>query len=91
MQLNSRKSPAEHAIKSKVEKQKEISKEKDHYIKVVGEICRLTEEELNESHWITTIRTGENISFEDLCQQFGQEVLQLLIDQLVDELVIFAQ
>ncbi|KAH0635693.1 hypothetical protein KY290_036101 [Solanum tuberosum] len=91
MQLNSRKSTAEHAIKSKVEKQKEISKETDHYIKVVGEICRLTEEELNESHWITTIRTGENISFEDLCQQFGQEVLQLLIDQLVDELVIFAQ
>lgn len=91
MQLNSRKSPAEHAIRSKVEKQKEISKETDHYIKVVGEICRLTEEELNESHWITTIRTGENISFEDLCQQFGQEVLQLLIDQLVDELVIFSQ
>ncbi|XP_004246754.1 uncharacterized protein TRM31 [Solanum lycopersicum] len=79
------------AMKSKVEKQKEISKEKDHYIKVVGEICRLTEEELNESHWITSIRNGENINFEDLCQQFGQQLLQLLIDQLVHELVIFAQ
>lgn len=78
-------------MKSKVEKHKEISKEKDHYIKVVGEICRLTEEELNESHWITSIRNGENINFEDLCQQFGQQLLQLLIDQLVHELVIFAQ
>ncbi|XP_055811696.1 uncharacterized protein LOC129881538 isoform X2 [Solanum dulcamara] len=96
MQLNSRKSPArvtdlEHAITSKVEKQKEISKETDHYIKVVGEICRLTEEKLNESHWITAIRTGENIRFEDLCLEFGQEVLELLLDQLVHELVIFAQ
>ncbi|KAK4342740.1 hypothetical protein RND71_038556 [Anisodus tanguticus] len=98
MQLNSRKSPArvtdpEHAITNKVEKQKEISKETDHYIKVLGEIYRLAEEGLNESHWIST-RTGENFRFEDfeeLCQQFGQEVLELLLDQVVHELLIFGQ
>lgn len=98
MQLKSRKSPArvtdlEYAITSKVEKQKEISKETDYYIKVLGEICRLTEEELNESDWIAT-RTGESFKvedFEELCRQFGQEVLELLVDQVVHELLIFAQ
>lgn len=96
MQLKSRKSPSrvrdvEHAITSKVEKQKEISKERDYYMKVIGEICRLTEEDLNESHWVAAVRTGENSRFEDLCLQFEQEVLQLLLDQLVHELVNFAK
>ncbi|XP_059305360.1 uncharacterized protein LOC132056973 isoform X1 [Lycium ferocissimum] len=96
LQLNSRKSPPrvtdpEHAITSKVEKQKDICKETNYYIKVLGEICRLTEEELNESHWIATT-TGENFKiedFEELCEQIGQEVLELLLDQIVHELLIF--
>lgn len=96
MQLKSRKSPSrvtdvEHAITSKVEKQKEISKERDYHMKVIGEICRLAEEDLNESHWVAAVRTGENFRFEDLCLQFEQEVLQLLLDQLVHELVNFAK
>ncbi|XP_075078904.1 uncharacterized protein LOC107781413 isoform X2 [Nicotiana tabacum] len=91
MQLNSRKSQTrvtnpELAITSKVEKQKEINKEADYYIKVLGEICRLTEEELNESYWVAT-RTGGDFNFEDLCLHFGQEIFELLLDQVVHELL----
>ncbi|OIT01401.1 PREDICTED: uncharacterized protein LOC109230622 [Nicotiana attenuata] len=92
IQLNSRKSQTrvtnpELAITSKVEKQKEINKEADYYIKVLGEICRLTEEELNESYWDVATRAGGDFNFEDLCLHFGQEILELLLDQIVYELL----
>ncbi|XP_016437561.1 uncharacterized protein LOC107763589 [Nicotiana tabacum] len=96
MQLNSRKSRTrvtnpELAITSKVEKQKEINKETDYYLKVLGEICRLTEEELNESYRVATRNSGnfKFEDFEDLCLNFGQEILELLLDQVVHELLLF--
>lgn len=57
------------------------------YKKMVEEICILTEESVREN-WIS----GMELKFENLekiCQQFGQEILQVLLTQFVDELVLY--
>ncbi|XP_057512208.1 uncharacterized protein LOC130794340 [Actinidia eriantha] len=56
------------------------------YCEVVCEIFRLTEKETRESNWM-----GERmICFEDveeICTEFGQQILDSLFHQVVDELV----
>ncbi|KAL8120114.1 uncharacterized protein LOC141724613 [Apium graveolens] len=64
------------------------SKEINFYIKNFVHICRLNEEDTESSHdwgWITT----ETIKFddlEDICLDFEQHILDMLLQQVVDEL-----
>lgn len=61
-------------------------KESCYYTRMVQEICMLTEEDVKEN-WIH----GMVLKFEDfeeICQQFGQEILEVLLKQVVDELVL---
>ncbi|KDP24438.1 hypothetical protein JCGZ_25002 [Jatropha curcas] len=59
-----------------------------YYTEVVRELCKLTEEDMKESKWVS-----ENVlqleSFEEMCLDFGQQILDVLVKQLVEELVGF--
>lgn len=52
-----------------------------YYQKTMEEICMLNEDDVREN-WINY---G---NFEDLCQLFGQEILEGLLRQFVDDLVL---
>lgn len=57
------------------------------YKKMVEEICMLTEKSVREN-WIY----GMELKFEnfgDMCRQFGQEILEVLLTQLVHELILY--
>ncbi|XP_057801248.1 uncharacterized protein LOC131016546 [Salvia miltiorrhiza] len=57
------------------------------YKKMVEEICMLTEESAREN-WIYGMELNfENL--EEMCRQFGQEILEILLAQFVDELVLY--
>ncbi|PIN18076.1 hypothetical protein CDL12_09271 [Handroanthus impetiginosus] len=57
-----------------------------YYKTMVDEICRLTEEDFKENWFCGMVVKFED--FEDMCQQFGQEILEVLLKQFVDELVL---
>lgn len=57
------------------------------YKKMVEEICLVTEESVREN-WMDGMELKfEN--FEEICQQFGEEILQLLLTQFVDEISFY--
>ncbi|KAL7133971.1 hypothetical protein ABFS83_12G174700 [Erythranthe nasuta] len=60
------------------------SKESCYYKRMAEEICRLADEDVKENNWMFD-------DFEDMCHHFGQEILQVLLQQFVDELVILYQ
>ncbi|PIN17575.1 hypothetical protein CDL12_09756 [Handroanthus impetiginosus] len=62
------------------------NKEICYYKTMVDEICRLTEEDFKENWFYGMVVKFED--FEDMCQQFGQEILEVLLKQFVDELVL---
>ncbi|EYU26673.1 hypothetical protein ABFS82_12G175100 [Erythranthe guttata] len=65
------------------------SKESCYYKRMAEEICRLADEDVNEN-WMDGCKL-EFEDFEDMCQHFGQEILQVLLQQFVDELVMHYQ
>ncbi|KAL7092667.1 hypothetical protein ACP275_12G177700 [Erythranthe tilingii] len=58
------------------------SKESCYYKRMAEEICRLADEDVKEN-WM---QDGCD-NFEDMCHHFGQEILQVLLQQFVDELI----
>ncbi|XP_057497681.1 uncharacterized protein LOC130782401 [Actinidia eriantha] len=61
-------------------------KTKEDSCEVVCEIFRLTEKETRESNWMgETVICFEDV--EEICTQFGQQILDSLFHQVVDELV----
>ncbi|KAK4432275.1 hypothetical protein Salat_0989600 [Sesamum alatum] len=67
-------------------KQRKVSnKESFYYKRMVEDICGLTEDDVKENWMHGVMLKFED--FEEICQQFGQEILQLLLEQLVDELL----
>ncbi|KAG6403205.1 hypothetical protein SASPL_135422 [Salvia splendens] len=58
-----------------------------YYKKMVDEISMLTEKSVRQN-WIYGMELKfEN--FEDMCQQFGQEILEVLLTQFVHELILY--
>ncbi|KAL1539520.1 hypothetical protein AAHA92_23993 [Salvia divinorum] len=57
------------------------------YKKMVEEICMLTETSVREN-WIYGMELKFEI-FEEMCQQFGQDILEVLLTQLVHELILY--
>ncbi|OAY41510.1 hypothetical protein MANES_09G107700v8 [Manihot esculenta] len=57
-----------------------------YYTEVVRKLNRLTEEDIEESHWL-----GKNFfklaSFEEICIEFTGQILELLVKQVAEELV----
>ncbi|KAL0426239.1 UNVERIFIED_CONTAM: hypothetical protein Slati_2798700 [Sesamum latifolium] len=62
------------------------NKESCYYKRMVEDICRLTDDNLKENWMHGVMLRFED--FEEICQQFGQEILELLLEQLVDELLL---
>lgn len=56
-------------------------KESCYYNRMVEEICMLSEEDLKEN-WI------HGRDFEEIIQEFGHEILQVLLNQFVNELAL---
>ncbi|KAL6496169.1 hypothetical protein OROGR_029427 [Orobanche gracilis] len=81
--------------KKKKKKRKEIKDDKNkenscQYKRMTIEIiCGLSEESVNENWNIYT--THESVlkfdDFEEICREFGQEILEALLTQIVDELI----
>lgn len=64
------------------------SKEMDFYIKNLVEVCRLNEEDTKNCDdwgWIET-KTIKFEDSEDICLDFEQHILDMLLQQVVDEL-----
>ncbi|KAI3447790.1 hypothetical protein Pfo_004455 [Paulownia fortunei] len=72
-------------IKGKNER-KMKNKESCYYKRMVEEICRVTEEDVKENWMHGLVLKFED--FEEICRQFGQEILEVLLKQFVDELVL---
>lgn len=60
--------------------------ERQYYKEVLGNLCRLTENDIKESNWIAKNFLGFE-GFEEVCMEFEQQVLDVLLNQVVDEFV----
>ncbi|KAL0344454.1 UNVERIFIED_CONTAM: hypothetical protein Sradi_4276700 [Sesamum radiatum] len=67
-------------------RRKVSNKESCYYKRMVEEICRLTDDNVKENWMHGVMLKFED--FEEICQQFEQEILELLLEQLVDELLL---
>ena len=73
-------------IRAKRNRDCKPKKTKEDSCEVVCEIFRLTEKETRESNWMgETVTCFEDV--EEICTQFGQQILDSLFHQVVDELV----
>ncbi|XWS67249.1 hypothetical protein CRYUN_Cryun05aG0271200 [Craigia yunnanensis] len=59
--------------------------ETECYMELVGKTCKLTQEDLKFSIWITK----KVFTFEEICAEFGEQILDLMLHQVADELVGF--
>ncbi|KAL6954319.1 hypothetical protein U1Q18_042895 [Sarracenia purpurea var. burkii] len=81
---------ARRAKRNRDEKAVKISKEKisQYYAELVSQICRLAEEDIQETNWKSSKRAVFNSGFVgEICTEFGQQILDLLLHQLIDELL----
>lgn len=62
------------------------NRDKEYYIELVKKLCRLTEEDIKESNWIAKNALEFECS-EEIFTEFGQQILDLLLYQVVEELV----
>lgn len=64
-----------------------MKEESSFNIKLLEKICNLTEDDLKKSCWVP----DQVLKFEDLeeiCFHYGQQIFELLLNQVVDELVL---
>ena len=60
----------------------------EYFVGLLGQICRLTEEHVKDPKWVAKSR-GFKVQFvEELSLDFGGQVLDLLLNELIDELLI---
>ncbi|AED90333.1 hypothetical protein [Arabidopsis thaliana] len=66
------------------------SEETEFITKLMNMLSDLSEEDMKSSTWVSTSSTKpvDFTQVEDFCVEFGQEILDLVMDQLVDELCI---
>jgi len=66
------------------------SEETEFITKLMNMLSDLSEEDMKSSTWVSTSSTKpvDFTQVEDFCVEFGQEILDLVMDQLVDELYI---
>ncbi|CAH1418720.1 unnamed protein product [Lactuca virosa] len=62
-------------------KRKESEYSEEYCIKVLMEVCRLTRDETNGSVWVV------NTNLQDISYEIGQEILQVLVYEMIDELL----
>ncbi|CAA7061829.1 unnamed protein product [Microthlaspi erraticum] len=64
------------------------SEETEFITKLMNMLSDLSEEDMKSSTWVSTSSTKpvDFTQVEDFCVEFGQEILDLVMDQLVDEL-----
>lgn len=70
------------AKKKMMLKRRESEYSEEYCIKVLMEVCRLTTDEINGSVWVVN-------NLQDISYEVGQEILQVLVYELVDDLCRF--
>ncbi|KFK24645.1 hypothetical protein AALP_AA8G006600 [Arabis alpina] len=83
-------SPAKTRSSPKKESNNNDSEETEFITKLMNMLSDLSEEDMKASTWVSTSST-KPVDFnqvEDFCVEFGQEILDLVMEQLVDELCI---
>ncbi|XP_021289685.1 uncharacterized protein LOC110420626 isoform X2 [Herrania umbratica] len=63
--------------------------ETEYYMELVGKPCKLTEEDIKFSNWIEPKKVFTFEDFEEICAEFGEQLLDLMMHQVADELVGF--
>ncbi|GMP85877.1 hypothetical protein CsSME_00038874 [Camellia sinensis var. sinensis] len=78
-----------HVIKAKKNRDDKAKKtsETQYYDGMLTEILRLTEKGIEETRWVNE-KVIEFEDVEEICTVFGQQILDLLFHQVVDELVL---
>ncbi|KAF5940971.1 hypothetical protein HYC85_022138 [Camellia sinensis] len=78
-----------HVIKAKKNRDGKAKKtgETQYYDGMLTEILRLTEKGIEETRWVNE-KVIEFEDVEEICTVFGQQILDLLFHQVVDELVL---
>ncbi|XVF76831.1 hypothetical protein PTKIN_Ptkin13bG0298500 [Pterospermum kingtungense] len=61
--------------------------ETESYMELVDKPSKLTEEDLKLSNWITNNKVFTYEDFEEICEEFGEQILDLMLHQIADELV----
>lgn len=60
--------------------------QKDYYIEMLSKkICQLTEEDMKKSNWEAK-KASKREYFEEICTEFEQQILSILLHQVVNEL-----
>ncbi|XP_050229803.1 uncharacterized protein LOC126678928 [Mercurialis annua] len=73
---------------TKNEYKKQSKKDSKYYTEIVKKLCKLIEEDIKETKWVAK-EVSEFESVEEICSEFGQEILDTLVKQVVEELVGF--
>ncbi|KAJ8448326.1 hypothetical protein Cgig2_021954 [Carnegiea gigantea] len=81
-----RKSDSNHQkLKKEGDQEPEMA---EYFVGLLGQICRLTEEHVKDPKWVAKSR-GFKVQFvEELSLDFGGQILDLLLNELIDELLI---
>ncbi|GFP93832.1 hypothetical protein PHJA_001527500 [Phtheirospermum japonicum] len=76
---------------TKRKKEKKLKKKESncYYKRMVEIICGLTEESVGEKWMYGSVLKFDD--FEEMCKQLGQEILEVLLKQFVDEIIIMGQ
>ncbi|XVF08290.1 hypothetical protein REPUB_Repub06bG0213800 [Reevesia pubescens] len=64
--------------------------ETEYYMELVGKPGKLTEEDIKFSNWKTKKVVFKFEDFEEICAEFGEQILDLMLYQVADELVGFS-
>ncbi|CAI9768384.1 unnamed protein product [Fraxinus pennsylvanica] len=75
------------AITDEHDHHKTTKEESSYNIKLVENVYNLTEDDLKESCWVPS-RVLKFEDFEEICVHHGQQIFELLLNQVVDELVL---
>lgn len=85
------KSRCNHSLPKNIKKEKKKSMklkrretDQDYCIKVLNEVCRLTMVELQGGVWVNNNKSNNIV--QEISYEIGQQILQLLVYEIVDEL-----
>ncbi|CAH8338147.1 unnamed protein product [Eruca vesicaria subsp. sativa] len=82
-------SPSRTRTNTKKENTNSDSEETEFITKLMNMLSDLSEEDMKSSTWVSTSSTKpvDYTQVEEFCVEFGQEILDLVMDQLVDDLL----
>ncbi|KAK8512174.1 hypothetical protein V6N12_031901 [Hibiscus sabdariffa] len=60
--------------------------ETEHYTELIDKLSKLTEEDTKFANW----KTKQVFTFEEICAEFGEQILKVMLHQVADELCLIS-